>query len=666
MKIRLVDGWHAEESDSLGTFRWMSGKAEIAWSDGPDKGLRFLKLIAGHTRPLRPRPVLKVESGGNHIGEAEIDAAESSYAFPLPEGTEGIIRFSLNSVIQAPGDGRELGIFVRRMEIVGPETSDPFLDGWFEPDEESEEKEKEPLRWMRPESAAVLECLPGTKEPVLFLEAGPLVGFDGKSKLAVRVGGKLLGRADVLRGISSYRFLVPHPEPFLHVEMSLENYPSPGENELRRLGLRVKRLFVEENPNRGFVFASGWYGEEQGEFFNFRWMSGKASLFLTDVEPGEDRFLSFYAFSEYCDQSQILSLSRDGTKGEDVPLLNRWNSYCLKIPGRPVGKEGEQTAEVRLSLNKLFPPAYHPGDDRELGVRIGNIRVHTDAEERVAFERFHGNALKNFREMMEGKSDLESFPINLGIDLYSKCNIKPPCVYCLWDSAKVMEGDYVKAVVDETTLASYGSFFDAARTLVNCSFGEPLLHPRLPEILDLCAANNKILELATNGQAFTKRTISALAGKPVYLYVSLDAARKETYAKIRNDNWDGIVKNLVRLNEERQKKGGLPKLYMVFMPMRVNRDDLEEYFRLCKRIEADALVLRPLLFLNEPKIRKSRGGYDFNYKDELLPREEAKVLIAEAERLSKIYGISLANQFDFGLRKKIGGEKTEELGASKF
>ena len=160
---------------------------------------------------------------------------------------------------------------------------------------------------------------------------------------------------------------------------------------------------------------------------------------------------------------------------------------------------------------------------------------------------------------------------------------------------KEMEGDRVDAVVDDAALKGYGPFFRSARYLVNCSFGEPLLHPRLAEILNACAERKKIIELSTNGQAFTDRTIKALVGKPVNLYVSLDAATRETYAKIRNDRWDDIVPSLVRLNEERQKAGRLPRIYLVFIPMRVNAGDLEEYFRLAQRIEADKLVLRPLL-----------------------------------------------------------------------
>jgi MoaA/NifB/PqqE/SkfB family radical SAM enzyme len=250
--------------------------------------------------------------------------------------------------------------------------------------------------------------------------------------------------------------------------------------------------------------------------------------------------------------------------------------------------------------------------------------------------------------MRQGKTKLESYPLNLGIDLYGRCNISPPCVYCLWDKMKVMEGSYSDAVVDDKTLADYGPFFKSARNLVNCSFGEPLLHPRFQEILELCRRNGKFVEISTNGQAFTPRTIHALAGKPVSLYISLDAATRETYAKIRNDKWDAIVPNLRLLNQERKKAGNLPKIFMVFMPMRVNQGDLEAYFQLCRDIDADTLVLRPLLYLWNPQIEKDRGGYHFSYKDELLSRPELEDIFVKVEEFSKKYGVPVANQFNFG------------------
>lgn len=402
-------------------------------------------------------------------------------------------------------------------------------------------------------------------------------------------------------------------------------------------------------------YGEGWYGWEYDKVFAFRWMSSQARVLLPEAVVRDFRYLVFPVFSEYADFHQRLTATVDGRRAADLPLLFQWAIYSLDLWGAtPGGTPGAASSaaggrgEIRFGLNKIFPEKYHPGDGRELGVRVGVFDFHNDPQRHEDFLFFHRNAQLNFQEMMAGKSQLSSYPLNLGIDLYGKCNIKPPCVYCLWDRMKVMEGGQADLVIDDRTLESYGPFFKSARNLVNCSFGEPLLHPRFREILEAIGRHGKFLELSTNGQAFTERTVRALVGKRVYLYVSLDAATPETYAKIRNDRWADIIPNLELLSRERKKAGNFPKLFMVFMPMRVNRQDLEPYFQLCQRLEADSLVLRPLLYLWNPKIEADRGGYHFDYKKEMLSREETEEIIRESERLSKQYGVPLANQFNFG------------------
>ncbi len=151
-----------------------------------------------------------------------------------------------------------------------------------------------------------------------------------------------------------------------------------------------------------------------------------------------------------------------------------------------------------------------------------------------------------------------------------------------------------------------------------------------------------------------------MAGKPIYLYISLDAATKETYAKIRNDRWDTIIPGLRLLGEARKTAGGLPKVNMVFIPMRVNRGDLEEYFKLCVIVGADSLVIRPMLFLVDAGIEENRGGYHFDYEKEMLNRQEIEDVLRKCGDYSAKYGVPVANQFDFGLIKQPGKQAARE------
>ena len=555
------------------------------------------------------------------------------------------------------------------------EHSPVFQEGWH--DEETDGVH--PFRWMGRQAVCLFKDVIAPGRKYVHLTAGHSFAEGELARLEVLVNGIKAAERDIGQSFSSY--LVPFEAVGdIEVVFRLDRVCRvPGDP--RDLGIMFREIEVLsptdlERP----VYGEGWYEWESSEFIPFRWMSGQGRILLPGKNLTRFPFLTLPVFSEYLDMSQVLEIRLGGRLLAEVSLLNRWNFYDISLlPESPYkksaqrntqelksgrtdadGAAGDDPAILTLSLNKPFPPEYHLRDPRTLGVRAGALEFHDDASRQKDFQAFHTNALLNYSEMIEGKTELLSFPTNLGIDIYGKCNIKPPCVYCLWDKMKILEGDYTDMVVDHTTLESYGPFFRSARTLVNCSFGEPLLHPRFEKIMDLVGRTKKILELSTNGQAFTERTIQALVGRPVYLYISLDAATKETYAKIRNDRWDGIVPSLIRLNDLRKRSGGLPKLFLVFMPMRVNRNDLEEYFRLCRTIDADSLVLRPLLYLWNPKIEADRGGYHFDYAQEMLTPEEVAEIFRRCDEYSQKYGVPVANQFNFGIIERPGTERGEK------
>jgi MoaA/NifB/PqqE/SkfB family radical SAM enzyme len=390
------------------------------------------------------------------------------------------------------------------------------------------------------------------------------------------------------------------------------------------------------NPNETVRLGPGWHAEERDEAFTFRWMGLDAELTLPTAAP----YLSFYAFSEFVDASQVLTVRTGEAATAELPLLHQWAFYSVAVPPR--------AGALRFTLNKRFPRAHYPRDARELGIRVAEPRPHADPALHAAAGAFHANAVLNAAETLGRAVELRSRPLSLGIDLHGRCNMVPPCVYCLWDGSKEMEGERASAVVDRAALEGYGPFFDGARVLVNCSIGEPLLNPDLAGILEGLERRGKFLEMATNGLALTRRAAGLLAGRRIFLYVSLDAGTAATYAKIRNDRFDLVVEQLKGLAALRKERGGWPKLYMVFMPMQVNKGDLEAYFHLCRDLGADALVLRPLNVIEERQPVVTRAGYAFEYHKEHLAPGEQRALFLEARRLSAATGVRVQNQFYFG------------------
>lgn len=171
---------------------------------------------------------------------------------------------------------------------------------------------------------------------------------------------------------------------------------------------------------------------------------------------------------------------------------------------------------------------------------------------------------------------------------------------------------------------------------------------QLDAILQMCSEHGKALEMSTNGQILTDRNIERLLGRNIRLYISLDAATPETYAKLRNDTLPRILANIQRLVAAKGGRGRLPYVYLVFMPMRVNRHELDQFVRLCAELDVDQLVLRPLNASEGVDLTWERSGYRFVYHREILPLPELIRLSGRADELCRRWKVALSNQLDFG------------------
>ena len=386
------------------------------------------------------------------------------------------------------------------------------------------------------------------------------------------------------------------------------------------------------------AFGDGFYDEERHDLDVFRWM-GQAARLTFDADPAE-RFLELWVLSEFHDLSQELTSAAGEGRVETFPLVSGWAPLPVTVP--------PGADRLDLYVNKLFPRAYYPGDGRALAVRMRPPLLHRDLTRHGHIARQYQNAVLNTRETLEGRAALESTPVSLGIDLYGVCNVKPPCVYCEWDFNKELEGEHVDTPFTVDTLREWGPFFDNSVSLVNCSIGEPFMMKNFDDLLDAFGDGGKVLEMTTNGQILTDRNIQKLLGRPIDLYISLDAGTPETYAKLRNNRFEPILHNLRRLIAAKGGRGGLPRVHLVFMPMRVNVHELEAFVRICADLEVDRLVLRPLNYSPSVSLDWDRAGYRFEYQKELLPFEELVRVSGRAAEICRRLGVHLADQMDFG------------------
>ena len=383
-------------------------------------------------------------------------------------------------------------------------------------------------------------------------------------------------------------------------------------------------------------YAAGFYGLEHDDFERFRWMGLRGRIeFEPREEPG---FAEFRVWSGFHDLRQHLTIETVGPP-ETFELPHGWWTVSVPVPAG--------CGAIALRADRQLPPSARPGDDRQLAVRVAAPRTHRDAERHRTVAGQLRNAVLNAREGLEGRAEVASTPTNLGIDMYGVCNVKPPCVYCDWDFAKALEKDDVEAPFNLDTLGDYGPFFENAASLVNCSIGEPFMMKDFDALLDAFGEGNKLVEMTTNGQILTDRNIGRLLGRRIELYVSLDAATAATYAKLRNDTFDRILANLRRLIAAKGGRGGLPRIHLVFMPMRVNMHELDGFVDLCADLDADRFVLRPLNEIGD-ELDWTRAGHHFVYSRERLDFDTLVRLSARAAARCRRRGVPFSNQLDFG------------------
>ncbi len=164
------------------------------------------------------------------------------------------------------------------------------------------------------------------------------------------------------------------------------------------------------------------------------------------------------------------------------------------------------------------------------------------------------------------------------------CNLR--CRHC-WIAPKYQSGDKSYASLE---LDLFRSIIQHAKPLglhtVKLTGGEPTLHPRIREILEVVRSEDLRLTMETNGTLCTPELVQEIAaGKNPFVSVSLDGADAEAHEWVRGvkgcfeDTLEG-VRNLVRV-------GIRPQIIMSVM--RHNRDQVEALVRLAESLGAGSV-----------------------------------------------------------------------------
>ncbi len=159
------------------------------------------------------------------------------------------------------------------------------------------------------------------------------------------------------------------------------------------------------------------------------------------------------------------------------------------------------------------------------------------------------------------KPDMD-FPELINLETVSSCNLS--CVHCPPHMKKfknevrkfgIMNLDLFEKLMKE--IDEYGN-----RRIALHKDGEPLLHPKIFQILDRVKKyNNHTVYLTTNAHKLTKEVTESLLKNQIdVINFSIGAATKEFYSKVRGNNFEKVIDNILFFLEQRELAEWKPRV----------------------------------------------------------------------------------------------------------
>lgn len=184
-----------------------------------------------------------------------------------------------------------------------------------------------------------------------------------------------------------------------------------------------------------------------------------------------------------------------------------------------------------------------------------------------------GNRARFISSYLRRETRLGHFPPSLEIEVTNRCN--EDCVMCPRHLLARPFGNLEMALLDKILDEVAGHV-----ELINLfHFGEPLLHPRLGELIRRCKDRGVRVLVTTNGTLLTERRAAELIDSGLdMLVVSLDAASKQVYSSIRRlGNFEKVLSNVETFLLLKNRAGGLPHTQVQMVSLKLNREETRKF-----------------------------------------------------------------------------------------
>ncbi|VAX25426.1 hypothetical protein MNBD_NITROSPINAE02-1152 [hydrothermal vent metagenome] len=199
-------------------------------------------------------------------------------------------------------------------------------------------------------------------------------------------------------------------------------------------------------------------------------------------------------------------------------------------------------------------------------------------------------------------------PAYVSVDVTHRCNLK--CLCCRYHSPVIEEPYNRESQVTDIPFDLFEKLCAALKLLdtdliIFEGGGEPLLHPRVFDMISTAKRADMDVMLYTNGVLLNEKIIKKIVDSGLdHLKISLWAGSKEeyilNYPENDPDNFDRVVHGLETLQSFRKvKKGKFPYVCLCH-PINVNNfQNIDPIVHLAESAGCDALFLSPLITLDE-------------------------------------------------------------------
>lgn len=200
------------------------------------------------------------------------------------------------------------------------------------------------------------------------------------------------------------------------------------------------------------------------------------------------------------------------------------------------------------------------------------------------------NAAKAWRDAAKARDRLRAMPLRVHLEVNDVCNLA--CPVCSRHNPDIPKDT---GHMDVAVVEALRPTFRKALTVGLAGNGEPFLHPRFFDILDIITAEKAVPSVLTNFTLIDEAKARRLVGVgPMILMASIDGGSPEVYETMRAPaKFEETRENLLTLKRVKEATGSIyPAVNFLVTLCRANQNDMSNVIDLAREVGADCVSVQ--------------------------------------------------------------------------